>query len=89
MKKQRGGMDMTVGSPTKLMILFAIPLLLGAVFDLMYSLADAIVLGRFVSAEALASVGAATSTTGMIIMIGHGLTISVSILVSTSAPAEW
>lgn len=79
---------MTAGSPTKLMILFAIPLLLGAVFDLMYSLADAIVLGRFVSAEALASVGAATSTTGMIIMIGHGLTISVSILVSQAWGAK-
>ena len=82
MSRRSGGMDMTVGSPTKLLVVFAIPMLIGAVFQLMYNMVDTIVLGKFVSAEALASVGATTSTTGMVIMIGNALTNAVSILVS-------
>lgn len=82
MSRRSGGMDMTVGSPTKLLVVFAIPMLIGAVFQLMYNMVDTIVLGRFVSAEALASVGATTSSTGMVIMIGNALTNAVSILVS-------
>ena len=82
MSRRSGSMDMTVGSPTKLLVVFAIPMLIGAVFQLMYNMVDTIVLGKFVSAEALASVGATTSTTGMVIMIGNALTNAVSILVS-------
>lgn len=80
--QKRGGMDMTIGNPTKLLVLFAIPMLIGSVFQLMYNMVDTIVLGRFVSAEALASVGATTSTTGMIIMWGNALTNGISILIS-------
>lgn len=82
MNQKRGGMDMTVGEPMKLLIVFVIPMLIGSVFQLMYNMVDTIVLGRFVSAEALASVGATTSTTGMIIMLGNALTNTISILVS-------
>lgn len=82
MNRRRSGMDMTVGEPMKLLIVFVIPMLIGSVFQLMYNMVDTIVLGRFVSAEALASVGATSSTTGMIIMLGNALTNSISILVS-------
>lgn len=88
MKKNKGGLDMTDGKPTRLLIMFALPMMFGALFDLMYNMVDAIVLGRFVGAEALASVGATTSTTGMIIMIGHALTNSVAILVSQAWGAK-
>lgn len=82
MRKNNGSLDMTVGDPTRLLTAFALPMLFGAFFDLMYNMVDAIVLGRFVSTEALASVGATTSVTGMIIMIGFAFTQSVSILIS-------
>lgn len=82
MKQKRGSLDMTVGNPTKLLVMFALPMLVGAVFDLLYNTVDAIILGRFVSAEALASVGATTSVTGMNIMVGFAFTQSISILVS-------
>ena len=88
MKQKRAGMDMTVGKPTRLLIMFALPMMFGAVLDLMYNMVDAIVLGRFIGAEALASVGATTSTTGMIIMIGYALTNSIAILISQTWGAK-
>lgn len=82
MNQKRGGMDMTVGEPMKLLIVFVIPMLIGSVFQLMYNMVDTIVLGRFVSAEALAAVGATGSSVGLIIMVGNSLTNGLSILLS-------
>ena len=50
--------DMTRGNPTRLLIQFAIPMMIGGIFQLMYNMVDTIVLGRFVGAGALASIGA-------------------------------
>ena len=82
MKREKQQLDMTQGSPAKLLVKFAIPMLLGAVFDLLYNMVDAIVLGKFVSADALAAVGATTAVTGMIIMLGFAFTQSISILIA-------
>lgn len=88
MSEKRRSMDMTVGDPMQLLVKFAIPLLIGAVFQLMYNMVDTIVLGRFVSAEALAAVGATGSTVGLIIMVGNALTNGMSILISQAWGAK-
>ncbi len=59
--------DMTVGNPMKLILQFTIPLLLGNLFQQMYNLADSIIVGRALGIQALASVGASTSITFLII----------------------
>ena len=46
--------DMTQGSPLKLILAFAVPLMLGSLFQQFYNLADTIIVGRFVGVEALA-----------------------------------
>lgn len=48
---------MTQGEPAKLLLLFALPMLIGSVFQMMYNMVDTIVVGRFVSVEALAAIG--------------------------------
>ena len=48
---------MTQGSPLKLLLAFAVPLMLGSLFQQFYNLADTIIVGRFVGVEALAAVG--------------------------------
>ena len=48
---------MTQGSPLKLILAFAVPLMLGSLFQQFYNLADTIIVGRFVGVEALAAVG--------------------------------
>ena len=48
--------DMTQGNPTRLIISFAIPMLIGNIFQQIYNVADTIIVGRFLGAGALAGV---------------------------------
>ena len=57
--------DMTQGSPLKLILAFAVPLMLGSLFQQFYNLADTIIVGRFVGVEALAAVGTASGASDM------------------------
>lgn len=82
MAKNAKALDLTNGNPTKLLILFAVPMLIGSVFQLCYNMIDTIVLGKFVSPEALASVGATTSTTMMFTMAANAITNAITILIS-------
>ena len=74
--------DMTQGNPTRLLIRFAIPMMIGGIFQLMYNMVDTIVLGRFVGANALASIGATSSTTSCFLFLSTGMTGGISIVVS-------
>ena len=46
--------DMTVGSPLKLLLGFAVPLMFGQVFQQMYNLVDTMIVGKFLGTNALA-----------------------------------
>ena len=61
--------DLTKGSPSKVMISFAIPVALGNIFQLCYSLADTRVVGSTLGEAALAAVGATTSISTLFIGI--------------------
>lgn len=87
-KKRSASLDMTRGNPTRLLVLFAIPMWIGGIFQLMYNLVDTIVVGRFVSIDALAAIGAAASTSMFIMMMGNGLTNGLSIIVSQAEGAK-
>ncbi len=54
---------LTKGSPIKGIILFSIPLLLGNIFQQIYTLSDTLIVGRVVGVQALASVGATNGLT--------------------------
>ncbi|WP_029501668.1 MATE family efflux transporter [Lachnoclostridium phytofermentans] len=49
--------DMTQGSPTRLLVHFAVPMLIGNLFQQLYSMVDSIVVGNVVGDSALAAVG--------------------------------
>lgn len=66
--------DLTQGKPMKLLILFAIPLLLGNVFQQLYNLADTRIVGQVLGEEAFASVGATSSLNTAVIGFLNGLT---------------
>lgn len=59
--------DMTKGSPIRLILGFAIPLLLGMLFQQFYNLVDMIIVGRFLGSSALAAVGSTGSINFMIL----------------------
>ena len=59
--------DMTSGSPMKLILGFLIPMLLGLLFQQLYSMMDTIIVGRYLGVKALAAVGSTGSINFMII----------------------
>lgn len=65
--------DLTSGAPLRVIALFALPLVLGNLFQQFYSLADTIIVGRFVGVSALASVGATGSVNYLILGFASGL----------------
>ena len=59
--------DMTTGNPAKTLIVFAIPMILGNLFQQLYSLVDSMIVGNFVGEDALAAVGACFAVTMLFI----------------------
>lgn len=80
--------DMTVGNPTKLIIKFIIPLLLGNIFQQLYSMVDTIIVGRYVGLNALGGVGATGSINFLILGFVMGLTNGFAIPVAQSFGAN-
>lgn len=80
--------DMTKGSPTKIILLFALPMLAGNIFQQLYNIVDSIVVSHGVGVDAFASVGCTSSMNFFIIGFVMGLCQGFSILVSQYFGAE-
>lgn len=74
--------DMTQGNPTKHLLLFALPTLIGNIFQQIYNLADSIIVGRFVGANAFAAIGATSSITFLFFALCNGIGGGGGIVVS-------
>ncbi|MDL2206926.1 MATE family efflux transporter, partial [Eubacteriales bacterium OttesenSCG-928-N13] len=79
---------MTQGSPILLMIRFCIPVLVGGIFQQIYNITDALVVGNALGSGALAAIGATTSSTFFMLSFAAGLTGSFSILLSQHYGAQ-
>ncbi len=64
---------MTEGKPLVLLSVFALPLLIGNVFQQAYNLADSMIVGRMLGADALAAVGATGSISFLFFSIFNGI----------------
>ena len=73
---------MTSGNPTRLLILFAIPMLIGNLFQQAYNLADSIIVGKYVGAAALAAVGSTGSVTFLFFSVCNGISSGAGIVTS-------
>ena len=71
--------DMTSGSPGRLIILFAIPLMLGNICQQLYTMVDTMVVGQIAGVEALAALGAVDFLLWVVTGISTGLTQGFSI----------
>ena len=72
--------SMTAGSPAKLILLFALPLFIGNLFQQVYNMADTFIVGRMLGVNALAAVGCTGSLMFLIIGFAQGLSAGFSIL---------
>lgn len=73
-------LDMTKGSPVKLIIKFIIPLIIGNIFQQLYTMIDTIIVGQFVGVDALAAVGATGTIVFLILGFMQGLATGFSML---------
>ncbi len=74
--------DFTSGNATKQILLFAIPMLIGNIFQQVYSMVDAAVVGRYVGGLALASVGVAMNVLVFLLSAVIGLTTGASVVIA-------
>lgn len=74
-------MDMTTGSTWKLLLAFAVPLLIGNLFQQLYNTVDSLVVGNFVGTEALAAVGSTTSIINTMVMFFNGTSIGATVII--------
>lgn len=80
--------NMTTGSPMKLLFQFALPLMMGNVFQQLYTAVDTAVVGKGLGVDALAALGAADWLNWMILGMVQGLTQGFAILMAQSFGAN-
>ena len=81
-KGRAADVDMTEGNIARHLITFAIPLLIGNLFQIMYNMVDTWVVGRFVSDAAFSAVGTLGSVTTLMIGFFMGLSSGAGVVIS-------
>jgi len=74
--------SLTVGKPTALIVGFTVPLLVGNLFQQLYSFTDAVVVGRVLGISALAAVGAAAALMSLLMGFAWGMSTGLAIPVA-------
>lgn len=74
--------DMTHGSPSRLMVGFAMPLLLSQLFQQLYNTADTLIVGRCLGTEALAAVASSGTLIFLLVSFFTGISMGAGVLIS-------
>lgn len=78
-------MDLTTGSPFWSLLKFAIPVILGNLFQLFYTLADSVIVGKTLGAESLAAVGSTSIIIYFVFCFINGFTGGFGICLASGA----
>ena len=87
-KGKSGVMDMTQGNMAMLILSFALPLMLGNVFQQFYTVADTAIVGKILGVDALAALGTVESINWLVLGTIQGITQGFGILVSQQFGAK-
>lgn len=74
--------NLTEGKPLKLLFFFSLPMLMGNLFQQLYNMVDSMVVGNFVSADALAAVGASFPVVFLAVALASGLSMGCNVVIS-------
>lgn len=80
--------DFTKGRPLNVIFSFALPLLMGNLFNQLYNVVDTAIVGRALGADALAAVGSTGNINACLFLLLAGLATGVSVIVSQYWGAE-
>lgn len=87
-KKKSGTTDLTVGKPLFQILRFALPLVLGTLFQQLYSFADTVIVGRCLGTDALGAVGTTYSLNFLILGFVQGACVGFGIPVAETFGAK-
>ena len=74
--------DFTSGNITRQILLFSIPMLIGSLFQQTYMMVDAVVVGQFISGNALAAVGVSMTVLNFLLSASIGLTTGAAVVIA-------
>ncbi|MBE6955530.1 MAG: MATE family efflux transporter [Ruminococcaceae bacterium] len=81
-KKGRMAVDMTTGSPTKVLIMFALPMIFSNIFQQFYNIVDMLVVGNQIGSNALAAISTSSPISSLFIFTAMGLTTGAGVVIS-------
>ena len=85
---KKGTMDLTQGRPITQILLFSIPLVIGTLFQQLYSFADTVMVGRLIGEEALAAVGTTYSLNFLTLGFVQGACVGFGIPLAQAVGAK-
>ena len=74
--------NLTEGKPLKLLFFFAVPMVVGTLFQQLYNMVDSMVVGRFVGEDALAAVGSSFPVVFLSVAVAAGLSMGCTVVIS-------
>lgn len=74
--------NLTEGRPLKLLFFFAMPMVLGNLFQQLYNMVDSMVVGKFVGEDALAAVGSSFPVVFLAVAVAAGLSMGCNVVIS-------
>ena len=74
--------NLTEGKPLKLLFFFAMPMVLGNLFQQLYNMVDSMVIGKFVGEDALAAVGSSFPVVFLAVAVAAGLSMGCNVVIS-------
>lgn len=80
--QKSGEMDMCRGPLLRKIILFAVPVMLSSILQLLFNAADIIVVGRFTGSDAMAAVGSTSSLVALFTNLFIGLSVGTNVVVA-------
>lgn len=81
--------DMTSGKPSKILLFFAMPMVLGNIFQQFYNIIDSVVVGNFIGSKSLAAVGASYPIIFVCIAVATGASVGCSVVISQMFGAKY
>lgn len=72
--------ELTSGNPAKMILAFAVPIVLGSLFQQLYSMTDTVIVGRTIGVDAIAAIGSTSYISNLIIGFMSGLTNGFAIV---------
>lgn len=81
-KGRKDTLDMTADRPAKVLLLFAVPIILSNLCQQLYNITDSLIVGNYLGADALAAVGSTGMITAVVVQLASGFALGASVVIA-------